>query len=112
MATLTLDDVAEHPQRLLDDARRGESDVVVIDGEPVMLTLPLGQSAGSNAERLELGVTLFDIDLISLGLASKVAGLSYSRMIDELNRRQIPVVRYSVEGLDQELAFVRTLAGR
>lgn len=111
MHTLTADELAQQPQRLLDDARRGESDIVVIDGEPVMLTLPLGQGSGSGAERLELAVTLFDRDLVSLGLASKIAGLSYSQMIDELNRRQMPVVRYSVEDLDQELAFVRTLAG-
>ena len=32
-------------------------------------------------------------------------------MIDELGRRQIPVVRYSVEDLDRELDYVRTLAG-
>lgn len=111
MATLTLDEVVEQPQRLLDDARRGESDIVVVRSEPVMLTLPLGRTAGSDAERLELAVALFDRDVVSLGLASKIAGLSYSQMIDELGRRQICVVRYSAEDLDQELAFVRTLAG-
>jgi predicted HTH domain antitoxin len=41
-----------------------------------------------------------------------VAGLPYSRMIDELGQRQIPVVRYSVEDLDREPAYVRSLAGR
>lgn len=112
MRILTSDEVNEQPQRLLDDARRGESDVVVVDGEPVMLTVPLGQGTGSSAERLELAVTLYDRDLVSLGLASKVAGISYSQMIDELGRRQIAVARYSIEDLDQELAYVRSLAGR
>jgi predicted HTH domain antitoxin len=96
---------------LLNDARRGTSDIVTVEGEPIMLTLPLGQNAGSSAERLELAVTLYERDLLSLGLAAKVAGLSYSLMIDELGRRQIPVVRYSVEDLDRELDYVRTLAG-
>ena len=111
MSTLTSEELERQPERLLDDARRGTSDVVTVQGEPVMLTLPLGQTAGSSAERLAMAVSLYERDVLSLGLAAKVAGLSYSQMIDELGRRQIPVVRYSVEDLDRELAYVRTLAG-
>ncbi|MCI4428566.1 MAG: UPF0175 family protein [Burkholderiales bacterium] len=111
MPTLTSEELELQPRRLLDDAEQGTSDVVTVEGEPVMLTLPLGASAGTSAERLELGVTLYERDLLSLGLAAKVAGLSYSRMIDELGARQIPVVRYSVEELDRELEYVRTLTG-
>lgn len=111
MPTLTSDDLEFQPMRLLDDARQGQSDVVTEHGEPLMLTLPLGASAGSSAERLGLAVTLYERDLLSLGLAAKVAGMSYSQMIDELGQRQIPVVRYSVEDLDRELDYVHTLAG-
>jgi antitoxin (DNA-binding transcriptional repressor) of toxin-antitoxin stability system len=109
MPTLTSDELEQHPQRLLDDARQGTSDIVTIDGEPVMLTLPLGQ--GSGVERLNLAVALYERDQLSLGLAAKVAGLSYSLMIDELGRRQIPVVRYAIDDLDRELSYVRSLAG-
>ena len=111
MSTVTSEELDRQPARLLDDARRGTSDIVTVEGEPVMLTLPLGRNSGSSTERLELAVTLYERDVLSLGLAAKVAGLSYSRMIDELGRRQIPVVRYSVEDLDRELDYVRTLAG-
>ena len=111
MSTLTSDDLELQPTRLLDDARQGQSDVVTERGEPVMLTLPLGASAGSDAERIGLAVTLYERDLLSLGLAAKAAGMSYSQMIDELGRRQIPVVRYSIEDLDRELDYVGTLAG-
>lgn len=111
MTTLTADDLKLQPKRLLDDARQGKSDVVTELGEPVMLTLPLGANAGSSGERLGLAVTLYERDLLSLGLAAKAAGLSYSQMIDELGRRQIPVVRYSIEDLDRELDYVGTLAG-
>ncbi len=111
MSTLTSEELEQQPERLLDDARQGTADIVTVQGEPVMLTLPLGQAVGSSAERLELAVTLYERDVLSLGLAAKVAGLSYSQMIDELGRRQIPVVRYSVEDLDRELDYVRTLAG-
>lgn len=111
MSTLTSEELELQPARLLEDARRGTSDVVTVRGEPVMLTLPLGQAAGSSAERLALAASLYERDVLSLGLAAKVAGLSHSQMIDELGRRQIPVVRYSVEDLDRELDYVRTLAG-
>lgn len=112
MSTLTAEEVNAHPQRLLDDARQGQADVVTVDGEPAMLTLPLGPASGDDVERLNLAISLYERDQISLGLAAKVAGLPYSRMIDELGQRQIPVVRYSVEDLDRELAYVRSLAGR
>lgn len=111
MPTLTAEELQHQPNRLLDDARQGTSNVVTVRGEPVMLTLPLGQNAASGAERLELAVTLYERDVLSLGLAANAAGLSYGQMIDELGRRQIPVVRYSVEDLDRELSHVRSLAG-
>jgi predicted HTH domain antitoxin len=112
MPTLTAEEVNARPQRLLEDALRGHADVVTIDGDPAMLTLPLGPAGTDDAERLNLAVSLYEHELISLGLAAKVAGLSYSRMVDELGQRQVPVVRYGTEDLDRELAYVRNLAGR
>lgn len=111
MATFSSDELRQQPERLLDDARQGLSDIVTVDGEPLMLTLPLGRSLGSSAERLELAIALYEHDQLSLGLAARVAGLSYSQMVDELGKRQIAVVRYSTEDLDRELSYVRSLAG-
>lgn len=111
MSTLTSEELEQQPGRLLDSARRGVSDVVTVQGEPVMLTLPLGQAAGSATERLGLAVSLYERDVLSLGLAAKVAGLSHGQMIDELGRRQIPLARYSTVELDRELDHVRTLSG-
>lgn len=111
MHTLTADELNAQPQRLLDDARRGQPDIVLFEGEPAMLTVPLGDQTGTATTLLELAVALYESDQVSLGRAAEVAGLPYSRMIDELGRRNIPVVRYSVEDLDRELEHVRTLAG-
>ena len=113
MTTLTSEELATQPERLLADAKLGRLHVVTVEGEPVMLTLPLGAAAISGVQRLELAVALYEHDVLSLGLAAKAAGLSYSQMIDdELGRREIPVVRYDIEDLDRELEYVRTLAGR
>ena len=111
MHTLTAEELQRQPQRLLDDARKGQGDIVLVAGEPLMLTVPLGADAGTPAVLLELAVALYESDQISLGRAAEVAGLPYSRMIDELGRRGIPVVRYSAEDLERELKYVGTLAG-
>jgi len=111
MHTLTSDELYAEPQRLIDDAQRGEPALVTRDGEPVLLSVPLGRGIESQAVRLEVAVTLFDREQISLGLAAQIAGLSYSEMIDELGRREIAVARYSAEEFAKELDYVRTLAG-
>ena len=111
MHTLTADELNREPQQLLDDAQRGEPALVTRDGEPVLLSVPLGKGIESQAVRIEFAVNLFDREQISLGLAAQIAGLSYSEMIDECGRRQIPVVRYGTDELAKELDYVRTLAG-
>jgi len=112
MHTLSADELNRKPQQLIDDAQRGEAAIVTVGGEPVMMAVPLGKGIESQAVRLEFAVSLYDRDQISLGLAAQIAGLSYSEMVDELGRREIPVVRYSSDELAKELDYVRTLAGR
>ena len=104
MRTITADDLARQPQRLVDDAQRGDSAIVTVAGEPVLLALPLGKGLDSQPMLLELAVTLFDREQISLGLAARLAGLSYSEMIDELGRRGVAVIRLQPGELERELA--------
>jgi predicted HTH domain antitoxin len=112
MHTLTADDLTRQPQRLIDDARRGEAALVTANGEPLLLAVPLDDSAASQPMRIELAARLFDCgDQISLGVAARIAGLPYSAMIDELGRRRIAVVRYGADELAQELDYARTLVG-
>ena len=111
MHTLTPEDLTNQPGRLLEDAQRGEASLVIDDGVAVLLAVPLGAGLDAIEVRVELAARMFDHDQISLGLASKIAGLSYSEMIDELGRRGIPVVRYGANDMAKELEYVRTLAG-
>ena len=104
MHTITADDLNREPQRLIADAQRGNSAIVTVGGEPVLLALPLCKGLESQPVLLELAATLFDREQISLGLAARIAGLSYSEMIDELGRRQIAVIRLSPGELERELA--------
>ena len=107
MHTLTADELKRQPQQLIDNAQRGETAIVTIAGEPVMMTVPLGKGIDSRAMLVDLAATLFDCEQISLGLAARFAGLSYSEMIDELGRREIAVIRLEPGELERELAAFR-----
>ena len=111
MGSISVEQFLDHPEKLLADAQDGQIDVVTRDGEPVFMALPMGANVDSRSVRLELAVSLFDCEQVSIGVASRIAGLSISEMIDELGRRRIPVVRYSAQEFAQEMKYVRSLAG-
>lgn len=104
MHTLTTEDLARQPQRLLDDARRGELSVVTDGGQAVMLAVPLASSASTQSTLIEVAAQLYDRELISLERAARIAGLSYSETIDEFGRRGIATIRLTPEELERELA--------
>ena len=112
MHTLTDEEYLRSPLTLIDAEHRNEATLVTVRGQPSMLAVPLNDGVPVQAALVDLAATLFDQELISLGKAARIAGLSYSEMIDELGRRDIDVVRYSVEDLKRELAYVATIAGR
>lgn len=112
MHTLTDEELKSAPLTLLDDAHRDAATLVTVDGHAVMMAVPLEDGQPSPSALVDLAANLFDSEQISLGRAARIAGLSYSEMIDELGRRNIDVVRYSVEELKRELAYVSTIAGR
>ncbi len=112
MGSISVEQFLEHPDKLLSDVQGGEIAVVTQGGEAVFMAVPMGASLDSPAVRLELAVSLFDREKVSMGVASRIAGLSIGKMIDELGRRRIPVIRYSVEELDKEIEYFRSLADR
>ncbi len=108
MRTLTTDELNRQPQQLIDDAQRAEPVLVLRDGEPVFMSVPLGKGMASEAVRLEFAVNLYNSAQISLGTAARIAGLAYSQMIDELGRRGIAVIRMEPGELERELAAFGT----
>ena len=112
MESISVEQFLEHPDALLSGAQGGKIAVVTQDGEPVFMVVPMGAKLDSRNVRLELAVTLFDRERISIGVAARIAGLSIPELIDELGRRRISVVRYSGEEFAEEMKYVRSLAVR
>ena len=112
MGSISVKQFLEHPDRVLSEAQGGNIDVVNQDGEAVFMAVPIGAGLDPKKVRLEIAVYLFDKDQISIGVASSIASLSISEMIDELGRRRIPVVRYSEEEFAEEMKYVGGLTGR
>lgn len=104
MHTLTDEDLQREPHQLLAEARRGQITVVTTNGRPVMLAVPLADGVPMRSALLDLAAALYDREEISLGTAARIAGLSYSEMIDELGRREIDTIRITPEELERELA--------
>jgi predicted HTH domain antitoxin len=112
MQTLTEEEYRQSPLTVLDAEHRNGATLVTVQGQAALLAVPLHSGAPTPETLVDMAATLFDQELISLGMAARIAGLSYSEMINELGRREIAVVRYSVEDLKRELAYVSTIAGR
>jgi predicted HTH domain antitoxin len=104
MGSISIQQFLEHPEQVLAGTRDGSVALIVQDGEPVLMAVPMGANLDSAAMRLELAITLFDRGRISIGVATRIAGLATSEFIDELGRRRIPVIRTTAEDLERELA--------
>lgn len=104
MHTLTEDEMRRTPLAPLEDAARGEPTLITAEGQPVMLTVPLGANASTPLALLDLAAQLYDAGRVSLGRAAAIAGLGYSEMIDELGRRGIATIRLEPGELERELA--------
>ncbi len=57
--------------------------------------------------QLNIAIWLFQIERISIGKASKLAGLSRFAFQKILAERHIPVIRYSINDIQEELLALR-----
>lgn len=106
MDTFTIRDLRERTGDLVRDAEAGKLSLVTKHGQPVFLAVPFDEVMVREGLRVALAIKLFDDEIISLGKAAKLAGMSQSEFIDQLGALKIPVVRYGPDELDQEvLAF-------
>ena len=112
MDTFTIRDLRERTGELIRDAESGKLSVVTKHGRPVFVAVPFDETMLKSGLTLALAIRLFAEDVVSLGAAAKLAGLSTGAMLAELGARGIPVVRYPRADLEEELATVAELTRR
>ena len=103
MDTFTIRDLRERTGDLVRDAEQGKLSLVTKHGQPVFLAVPFDETLLREGVRVALAVKLFDDEVVSVGKAAKLAGMSQSEFIDHLGALKIPVVRYGKEELEKEL---------
>ena len=106
MDTLTVDDVAEQPTRIIHDVEKGEIALVTKEGRPLFVAVPVDEKLIELGLPLALAIRLYEQETVGLGKAAEIAAVSVGEFIDHLGARRIPVVRYSPEELEQELAVL------
>ena len=78
-----------------------------------MPTLELPPHVDEAQARLALALGLFQEELLGVGRAAEVAGLSYRAFLDELKQRGIPAYIYDDEAdLEAELETIRRMQQR
>jgi predicted HTH domain antitoxin len=103
MGTFTTEELRERADKLVEDAEKGEISVVTKQGKPLFLAVPVTEPL-KETERLALAIQLYQDEVLSLPKAARLANMPLPAFIDELGAQGIPVVRYSLEDLKQELA--------
>ncbi len=104
MRTITDEELRLAPLTLLEVDHSDVATLVTLKGRAVLLAVPLSDGVPVNAALIDLAATLYDQEMISLGKAARIAGMSYSEMINELGRREIATIRLAPGELERELA--------
>lgn len=103
MVAFTIRDLRERTGELIRDAEEGKLSIVTKHGQPVFVAVPFDETLLKEGVRVALAVKLFDDEVISLGKAAKLAGVSQGEFVDHLGALKIPVVRYGKDELQREL---------
>lgn len=103
METFNIRDLRNRTGDLVRAAEHGQLSLVTKHGHPVFLAVPFDEALLQSGVKTSLAIGLFVENKLGLAGAAKLAGVSASEMLDILAKRQIPVVDYSKDELEDEL---------
>jgi prevent-host-death family protein len=104
MGAITVEQLIRSPAKLVEEAEHGEVAIVTKDGRPLFLMVPYDERLAREDVHVAVAVRLYQNDIVSLGRAASIAAMSTSEFINRLAALNIPVVNYSPEELDREIA--------
>jgi prevent-host-death family protein len=105
--SFTVRDLRERTGELIRDAEEGKLSLVTKHGQPVFIAVPFDEWLLRFGLAVALAMRLYEQDVLSLGQASKIAGLSEEEFVEKLSVAGIAVARYSPDELNQELAALQ-----
>jgi prevent-host-death family protein len=105
--TFTVRDLRERTGQLIRDAEEGKLSLVTKHGQPVFIAVPFDEWLLRFGLAVALAIRLYEQDVLSLGQASKIAGLSEEEFIEKLDAAGVAAARYSPDELDHEVAVLQ-----
>jgi prevent-host-death family protein len=107
METFTVRDLRERTGELIRDAEEGKLSLVTKHGQPVFIAVPFDEWLLRFGLAVALAIRLYEQDVLSLGQASKIAGLSEEEFIERLGAAGVPAARYALDELEEEATVLR-----
>jgi antitoxin (DNA-binding transcriptional repressor) of toxin-antitoxin stability system len=95
MGAISVEELVRRPARLIEEAESGQVAVVTKDGRPLFLAVAYDERLAKEEVHVVVAVYLYERGVVSLGRASKIAGLPLGDFIGRLGALKLPVVRYS-----------------
>ena len=88
------------------------SNIKIVMDYPEDILLALNESSEEFAQKLKLlaATKLYELGKLSLGKAAELAGIDKVNFMWELGKYNVPVIKYSLESLKQEVDLVKELA--
>lgn len=103
MQTFTIRDLRDRTGDLVREAEAGRLSVVTRHGQPVFVAVPFDEVLLREGVNVLLAIRLFDQEVLSLGKAARLAGMSLAELMDHLARNGVPVARPQPGEMEQEL---------
>lgn len=107
MQTVNMSD-GQAPALML-NAQQGRLVVVMNKDQPVFITVPFDDVLIKSGVNAALALKLFDEDVLSIGFAAQLAGMSSANFIQLCSENSVSVVRYSPDELQKEVGVLDEL---
>lgn len=104
MGSISVEQLIRSPAKLIQEAESGQLAIVTKDGRPLFLAVPYDERLANENVHVVVAVRLYETEIVSLGRAARIAGLSIGEFIGRLAALKIPIARYSPEELEREIA--------
>lgn len=104
MGTISVEQLIKSPAKLIEGVESGHLEIVTKDGRPLFLAVPYDERLASEDVHVAVAIHLYETETVSLGRAARIAGYPIRDFIDRLGALKIPIIRYSPEELERELA--------